>query len=46
MPPIPLEKLPGPPSEPGWYWFKGDTLRWEMLFEVRLIDGELRMMKF
>ena len=46
MPPIPLEKLPGPPSELGWYWFKGDTLRWEMLFEVRLIDGELRMMKF
>ena len=47
MPPIlPLEKLPGPPSVPGWYWFKGDTVKWEMLFEVRLIDGELRMMKF
>ena len=46
MPPILLEKLPGPPNVPGWYWFKGDTARWEMLFEVRLIDGELRMMKF
>ena len=46
MPPIPLEKLPGPPSEPGWYWFKGDTARWEMLFEVRLIHRELSMIKF
>lgn len=46
MPTIPLEKLPGPPSVPGWYWFKGETARLEMLFEVRLNDGELRMMKF
>ena len=45
MPPHPLEKLPGSPTVPGWYWYKSDTAT-EMMFEVQLIDGELRMMKF
>ena len=46
MPPIPLEQLPAPPTVPGWYWFKGETARREMLFEVRLIDGAFYMMQF
>ena len=44
--PLPLERLPGPPTQPGWYWFKSDLAPREMLFEVGMIDGELRMLKF
>ena len=46
QPLLPLARLPGPPTAPGWYWFKGDVAEWEMLFEVQLIDGKLHMMKF
>ena len=42
----PLERLPGPPTTPGLYWFKGDTAWREMLVQVRLIDGQLTMQRF
>ena len=42
----PLAQLPGPPIQPGWYWFKSTLALREMMFEVRLIDGELHLMKF
>lgn len=35
-----------PPTQPGWYWFKSGLAIRELLFEVRLIDDELRMLKF
>ena len=46
-PPLPpLEQMPGPPSAPGWFWFKSELAIREMMFEVRLIDGELCMVMF
>jgi len=42
----PPERLPGPPTEPGWYWFKGDTAWRETLVQVSLIDGHLTMQRF
>ena len=42
----PLERLPGPPTNPGLYWFKGDTAWREMLVQVSLIDGQLIMQRF
>ena len=42
----PFERLPGPPTNPGLYWFKGDTAWREMLVQVRLINGQLTMQRF
>ena len=42
----PLETLRGSPTAPGWYWFKNEMAIREMMFEVRLMDGELCMLKF
>jgi len=37
----PLEKLPGTPTQPGIYWFKGDVAFYEVMVEVREINGQL-----
>lgn len=34
------------PTAPGWYWFQSATMPRPMMFEVKLIDGELRMMRY
>ena len=37
----PLEPVPGLPTEPGWYWWKGDEQSRENMARVRLTNGEL-----
>jgi len=37
----PLKPLPGLPTEPGWYWWKGDEQSRENMVRVRLTNGEL-----
>src|SRR5215467_3628004 len=42
----PLEPLPGPPTEPGWYWWSDDRASRGIMVEVKLIDGQLKMQRF
>ena len=42
----PPEILPGPPTQPGWYWFKGDPAMREVMVEVRLVDVQLTLNTF
>jgi hypothetical protein len=42
----PFERLPGPPTNPGLYWFKDNTGWREILVQVRFIDGQLTMERF
>jgi len=42
----PLEKLPDPPTQPGIYWFKGDAAFYEVMVEVREINGQLMQYSF
>ena len=37
----PLENLPGPPTQPGWDWWKSDHQSREIMVQVRLTNGEL-----
>ena len=39
----PLEPLPGPPTEPGWYWWSDVRASRGIMVEVKLIDGQLKM---
>ena len=39
--PPPPELLPGPPTQPGWYWWKRDAQSHEMMVQVHLTNGEL-----
>ena len=39
----PPELLPGPPTQPGWYWWQDYRVSRGILEEVRLIDGQLKM---
>ena len=32
-----------PPSQPGWHWWKSDPQSREIMVQVRLIDGQLKM---
>jgi hypothetical protein len=36
-----LEKLPGAPTQPGIYWFKGNVAFYEVMVDVRITNGEL-----
>ena len=46
-PPLPpLETLPGPPTQPGVYWFKSDVAFWAVMVEVRAINGQLMQYDF
>jgi len=46
-PPLPpLETLPGPPTQPGVYWFKSDVAFWAVMVEVRAINGQLMQYNF
>jgi len=46
-PPLPpWEPLPGPPTEPGWYWWSDDRVSRGIMVEVKLIDGQLKMQRF
>ena len=38
--------ISGPPTASGWYWFQSATMPQAMMVEVKLIDGELRMMRY
>lgn len=42
----PLEPLPGPPTEPGWYWWSDVRASRGIMVQVRLIDGRLKMQRF
>jgi len=37
----PPELLPGPPTQPGWYWWKSDGESREIMVQVRLTNGEM-----
>ena len=39
----PPETLPGPPTQPGWYWWSDDRASRGIMVQVRLIDGQLKM---
>jgi hypothetical protein len=41
IPDTPLERLPGPPTQEGWYWFTREPEGRGMLYEVRWIEGQL-----
>jgi len=38
---LPLEILPGPPTQPGWYWWKRDAQSREIMLGVRLRNREV-----
>jgi len=42
----PLEILPRPPTQPGWYWWSDHRASRGILMEVRLIDGQLTLHRF
>jgi len=42
----PLEILPGPPTQPGWYWWCDDRASRGIMVEVRLTDGQLNKQRF
>lgn len=42
----PLEKLPGPPTQPGIYWFKSGVAFYEVMVEVREVNGKLMQYNF
>jgi len=42
----PLEPLPGPPTQLGWYWCSDDRASRGILVEVKLIDGQLKVQRF
>src|SRR5215469_17809223 len=41
QPLTPPERLPGPPTQPGWYWWKSDCESREIMVQANLTNGEL-----
>ena len=42
----PLEPLPGPPTQPGSYWWSDERASRGVLVEVRLIDWQLKLHRY